>query len=195
MFSSEDTELPNSTIARWFGVFRNSRIDPALELGGGRPPIGDPGMIVQVDETLIGRRKYNRGRVVSGTWVLGMIADDGALRLEICERRDAATLTEMIQRHVAAGSIVHTDGWRAYRGLSDLGYTHQVVNHSVEFVADDGAHTQAIESQWRSLRRRISPGGRRHDEIGDYLIEHIWRRKCRLEGRDPSADLIRHLKY
>jgi len=65
---------------------------------------------------------------------------------EVVERRDAATLMEVILRHVAPGSIVHTDLWRGYNDLSDfLDVEHRTVNHSQYFVnPDDGTHTNAI---------------------------------------------------
>ncbi|KAJ8955713.1 hypothetical protein NQ318_008585 [Aromia moschata] len=37
-----------------------------------RGQIGDPGIHVQIDESKFGRRKYNRGRLVEGHWVLGI---------------------------------------------------------------------------------------------------------------------------
>ena len=33
--------------------------------------IGGIGKVVQIDETKIGKRKYNRGRMVEGHWVIG----------------------------------------------------------------------------------------------------------------------------
>jgi len=41
--------------------------------------------VVEIDKTLIGHRKYNRWRLVEGTWMLGMIdihTDD--FRIDIC---------------------------------------------------------------------------------------------------------------
>jgi hypothetical protein len=38
-----------------------------------RGKIGGPNHIVQEDVCKIGRRKYHRGRVVEGNWILGMI--------------------------------------------------------------------------------------------------------------------------
>lgn len=35
--------------------------------------IDGPGCIVEIDEAKIGKRKYNRGRLVDGHWILGMI--------------------------------------------------------------------------------------------------------------------------
>jgi len=168
-------------------------VDVAEHFEGQSGPIGGPGCIVQVDEALIGRRKYNRGRIVEGTWVLGMIASDGQVRLERCagNRRNRQTLEEIIRRNIAPGSTIHTDAWRAYQGLDQMpgmNYSHEVVNHAQNFVAPTGAHTQRIESQWRALRRRFSPGGRRHEDMDENLVEYLW--ECRRREMDPFASLI-----
>jgi hypothetical protein len=43
--------------------------------------IGGEGHVVEIDETKIGKRKYNTGRLKEGTSVLGMIHRDGSFRL------------------------------------------------------------------------------------------------------------------
>ena len=194
VFTHDEGVASRHTIADWFGSLRDRLIDHVENLGGREGQIGGPGVIVQVDEAQIGRRKYERGRVRRDTWVLGLIDEAGQLRMEICSKRDANTLLPIIQKHCLPGSVIHTDGWPAYRGLKSLGYDHAHVNHSVEFVAPDGTHTQRIESQWRALRRRFHSGGLRHDDIGDHLIEYMWRRKCRQDGVDPFVDLVRILR-
>jgi len=123
-----------------------------------------------------------------------MVDDQGAVRMEVCERRDKDTFQGLILRNIAPGSIIHSDSWRAYHGLNALGYQHSTVNHSIEFVAQDGTYTQKIESHWRALRRMFSPGGRRHDDIADYLVEFLWRQKCRRDGLDPFPELIKILR-
>lgn len=173
---SSDAQKPAlTTVVRFFNRLR-ALIDSRVQ---DRSPIGGPGEIVQIDEALLGRRKYNRGRVVQGTWVLGMIAESGAVRFEVVADRKAKTLLEVITRNVARGSIIHTDQWASYARLETLGYTHGTVNHSERFVSPDGVHTQRIESQWRCIRRRFSKGGIRHKNIQSYLCEYMWRRACR----------------
>ena len=190
IFDSDEDLVADTTISRWFDIFREAIVSKLNSINGWNF-IGGPGIVVQIDEAQIGRRKYNRGRIKEDTWVFGMIDANGEVRMEICPRRDAATLTGILQRYVAPGSIIHSDGWRAYKGLESLGYKHSTVNHKVEFVAGDGTHTQAIESQWRSLRRMFSPGGRRHEYIADYLVEFIWRQNIRRENEEPFVELIK----
>ena len=46
--------------------------------------IGGPGHVVEIDECKIGRRKCNRGRMIEGQWIIGMIDLNGDFRIEIC---------------------------------------------------------------------------------------------------------------
>ena len=50
------------------------------------------------------------------------------------------------------GSTVKTDEWRAYGTLSDEGFNHLRVNHSLSFVSAEGIHTQLIESLWSQTK-------------------------------------------
>lgn len=52
----------------------------------------------------------------------------------------------IIERYVLPGSIVRTDCWAAYPGVTQLGMdlTHQTVNHSETF-RDGDVHTNTIE--------------------------------------------------
>ena len=104
------------------------------------PQIGGPGVVVQIDESLFRHKsKYHRGRAPKKeVWVFGMV--DTSFKpvrgyMEIVDRRDAATLIPIIERHVAPGSIIYSDQWRAYAQLSNnQNYTYASVNHSEYFV-------------------------------------------------------------
>ena len=39
---------------------------------------------------------------------------------------------------------------------------------------DTGVHTQNIESHWRALKMRITPGGIRKEYLYDHFGEHIF---------------------
>lgn len=195
----EDGQRVNEcTVARWYSRLRRRVVEGARNQQRAGGKIGGPGVIVQVDEALIGRRKYYRGRSRRGVWVVGMVDERGQVRMEVCRKRSAPILERIVRRHVLRGSTVHTDCWRAYSRLGRLGYTHSTVNHSARgrgrFVARDGTHTQRIEACWRALRRFTSPGGRRIARVREYLLEYMWRRRCARTGADELAELVKLLR-
>jgi transposase-like protein len=108
--------------------------------------IGGPGIVVEIDESKFGKRKHNRGHRVEGVWVVGGVerTDKRKVFLITVERRNMAVLERVITRYVRPGSIIHTDCWRGYLNLSNLGYTHYTVNHSIGFNIN-GIHTNTIE--------------------------------------------------
>ena len=67
-----------------------------------------------------------------------------------------ATLQAIIRGRVAAEAVIHSDGWRGYDGLVDVGYSkHFRVNHgSNEFVRGT-AHVNGIEGFWSFAKRRL----------------------------------------
>ena len=125
--------------------------------------IGGPGVIVQVDETKFGKRKYYRSRHVDGTWIFGAIDDDtDEVRLAICPNNKLSkdVLHKIILDEVQLETEIRSDCWKAYIGLDDIGYVHSTGNHSEAFVdPESGVHTQKIESFWRTLKMRIQKRG------------------------------------
>jgi ISXO2-like transposase domain len=76
--------------------------------------IGGDGVVVEVDETKLGKRKYNRGHRVDGVWVMAGVEKTAQKKVFLVEVQDrsAETLLEIIRTHVLPGSIVHTDMFR-----------------------------------------------------------------------------------
>ena len=93
-------------------------------------------------------------------WVLGLFDtqyDPARPYLQLVRRRDARTLLTIIRRHVQPGSLVYTDEWAVYRQMQRvLGFNHQTVNHSVNFVDPiTGVHTQHAESNWSAAKDKF----------------------------------------
>lgn len=82
--------------------------------------------------------------------------------------RTEKTLLPIIKRHVAKGSIICSDGWRAYGNLNEHGYEYFSVLHKEAFKATYenmatgktiGIHTNRIEGAWAHAKahfRRIN---------------------------------------
>jgi transposase-like protein len=166
-----------STISSFYGYFRQLAAD-SLELED--CIIGGEGVVVEIDETKLGKRKYNRGHRVEGVWVIGGVErmEEGKVFLARVEDRSAATLEDVIRRYVRPGSIIHTDMWRGYSQLGSDGiFSHSVVNHSENFKDPvTGVHTNTIEGTWNGLKMQIKPRNRTKGEIEYHLWEFIWRK-------------------
>ena len=143
--------------------------------------IGGKDIIVEVDETKMGKRKYYRGHRVDGVWIFGGIERTDARKIFFAhvEDRSAATLLALIKKHIRPGSIIYSDLWRGYLGLRDMDeYQHSTVNYSQCFVdPSTGVHTNGIEGVWNGLKLRVPPRNRVADGIDEHLWENIWRKK------------------
>ena len=73
--------------------------------------IGGPGIIVEIDESKFGKRKYHRGHRVDGVWVLGFVERTPKKKIMFVplQNRKKETLTAMICRFVKPGSIIYSD--------------------------------------------------------------------------------------
>lgn len=85
-----------------------------------------------------------------------------------------------------------SDEWRAYSSLSFLGYQHQTVNHSQNFVdPGTGAHTNSVEGYWSCVKRQMRRQGvmnTSNDLFATYLLESLWRK--RFHGQDLFEKLL-----
>ena len=142
--------------------------------------IGGGGKIVQIDESKFGKRKYHRGHHVEGQWVFGGIEQDSRKCFMMAvDKRDEATLLPLIERWIEPGTVIISDCWKAYWNLEKHGYTHRTVNHSKEFVNEQGDSTNKIEGHWRQAKVKLPPCGVRKQHFHSYLAEFMWRYKNR----------------
>ena len=114
----------------------------------------------EADESYFGARraKGKRGRGASGkTIVFGLYKRNGKVYTEIVPDVKAKTLQAIIRGRADISSVIHTDGWRAYDGLVDLGYEkHFRVQHgNNEFARTGGQHINGIESFWGYAKHRM----------------------------------------
>ncbi len=80
---------------------------------------------VEIDESYFGPKRIRgkRGRGAGGkTIVFGIFKRNGRVYTEIVPDCRKNTLQKAIRGRVDLQSIVHSDGWRGYDGLVDVGY-------------------------------------------------------------------------
>ena len=158
--------------------------------------IGGPGIVVEIDESLFCRRKYNVGRAIAQQWVFGGLEVGTPARkglLVAVPRRDAATLLPVIQQYVLPGSTIVSDCWRAYNTLPQLGYQHLTVNRNIQFVnPQNGACTNHIECYWKNAKMRNKREcGTARSQLDSYLIEYMWRTQF---GNNPLHNFVAHVR-
>jgi hypothetical protein len=79
------------------------------------------------------------------------------------------------QGKVDLATVIHSDGWRGYDGLADLGFDkHFRVNYRNDEFAPGERHINGIESFWSYAKRRLTK----------------WQRPSSYTLRKPSSALI-----
>ena len=146
--------------------------------------IGGPGIVVEIDETLIVCRKYERGRVLSQLWLFGGIERVSKKKFVVplvgplgeAGHRDKGTLIPIIQQYILPDSVIISDQWGAYKTLKNLGYTHYSINHCENFVdvADSNIHTQNIERLWRDVKEWVKRPGIKSKYLFQYLARYLF---------------------
>lgn len=114
--------------------------------------LGGPNFIVEIDESKVGKRKYNKGRLVDGHWLLSMVErGTGRFRVDLCpnNKRDTETLKEIILRNVEEDTEIHTDFWRAYNLPSTTRRT------SLTWILKVGRKNG--QKKWKGKKSRAEP--------------------------------------
>ena len=115
---------------------------------------------VELDESYFGPKRVRgkRGRGAgSKTIVFGVFKRNGCVYTEIVPDAKKKTLLAVLRGRVELNSVVHTDGWRAYDGLVDMGYEkHFRVNHGDNEFAKGDNHINGIESFWGYAKHRLA---------------------------------------
>ena len=117
------------------------------------------GCEVEVDESYFGARRVRgkRGRGASGkTIVFGIFKRNGCVYTEVVPDCRKRTLQAVIRGRVALDTVIHSDGWRGYDGLVDVGYSkHFRVDHGRAQFVRGPHHVNGIESFWSYAKRRL----------------------------------------
>ena len=144
--STAKTGMSATTLERTLGVryrvawtmlqrFRVAMVDTARKSLSGN---------IEVDETLVGGVKQGGKRGRGTTKSIVVIAIEvlepkgfGRIRMRHIPDASSASLLPFVSAVAAPDSVIHTDGWRGYNGLSELKFTHKV---TVQSTSNDQAH-------------------------------------------------------
>ena len=198
-FAEWKYKINQSTVSRWFKVFRNLAMD--LYDFNLNNPIGGPNIIIQIDECCITKNKYRQGRILSyQKWIFGgvMHGDNSKFFFEYVQRRDENTLLEIIRRKILPGSIIMSDMWGGYRNLEryleENNYLHLQVNHRENFINPiTGANTQSIEAFWSIIKKNLRKRGTNLGNFEDVQMkikENLFKKKYRENLFEIMIDYI-----
>ena len=148
--------------------------------------IGGNGVIVEIDESKFGKRKYNEGHHVEGVWVVGAVERTPQRRIfaTTVTSRDKDIIKSIIYEFIEPGSIIYSDCWKAYpiaiKELNEsdhMNLEHKTVNHSVEFKSDEGVHTNTIEGNWNGMKSGMTSRHMNMETGKNKIMVFIWRRQ------------------
>ncbi|HUB96630.1 MAG TPA: IS1595 family transposase [Stellaceae bacterium] len=129
--------------------------------------LGGPDQIVEADETYVGG-KPRRGtdghktKLARKTPVAILVERDGRARATVMDWPIDGAIKRNIKENVAAGTEMHTDQHKAYRGVEKItGAPHQHVNHTINEYEREGVHSNTAES-WNALLKRSIVGSFHH---------------------------------
>lgn len=176
----EMTQLSSHTVCD-YTLYVREMLSDAVELSD--VVIEGCNIIVEVDETKQGKRKYHKGHRVDGIWVLAGIertAEKRCFAVEI-QDRSAETIYMILKKFIMPGCILYTDCFKSYIGVCiRLYFPHFTVNHSKFFVdPSTGVHTSTVEGLNNGIKIAVPARNRNAKDIRGYLWYMIWRRQNR----------------
>ena len=143
----------------------------------------------EADESYFGARRVRgkRGRGAAGkTPVFGLLKRGGKVYVKVVKNCTKDELMPVIQGKILEGSVIHTDGWKAYDGLILNGYDHYRVFHSKNEFARGKSHVNGIENFWSFAKRRLAKfNGCASDKF------HIHLKECEFRYNHRDDDLLK----
>ena len=170
--------INRNTINRYYNLFRN--LIYSNQLSESEKLFGN----IEVDEAYFGAKrvrgqsgKRKRGRGTLKQPVFGIFERNGRVYTEIVPNCKKDTLQALIIGKISLDSVIHSDGWRGYNGLVDIGYNkHYRVNPSKnEFSKGKGIHVNGIESFWSFCKRRLAKFNGVKKNFDLHLKDSEWR--------------------
>jgi len=114
------------------------------------------------------------------------------------ENVQQVTIQPLIKQTIQSGSLIYTDEYNIYARLTQWGYTHKTVNHSIgEYARDEDGdgfhevHVNTIEGFWSLLRSWLRPHrGISQEKLPLYLAFFEFVHNVRARGKALLPSLL-----
>jgi transposase-like protein len=159
----------------WLHKLRRAMVRPGRDRLNGE---------VEVDETFVGGlREGRRGRDNEGKALVVIAAQRdgrkiGRIRLARIADASAKSLEGFLQQAVEPGTVVHTDGWRGYNGLNQLGYQRRITvqrGHPPSAAVEAFPRVHLVASLLKRWLLGTHQGAVRASHVDYYLDEFTFR--------------------
>ncbi|HXZ13444.1 MAG TPA: IS1595 family transposase [Candidatus Sulfotelmatobacter sp.] len=194
-----ETGVTYKTAWRMFRQIRSLLSDDDLKLEG---------PTVEIDETYYGGvRKFGRGRPMRGdkkkTPVVAIVQRKGKVIARAVRDVSGKSIYPLIRKHVAPGSVIYTDEFAVYDGISKIrtvggpggtpaNFKHFRIKHADGVYVRGDVHTNSVEGLWSLIKRGI--GGVYHSVspayLQTYLNEYTFRYNRRHEGNQQFNAIL-----
>ena len=118
-----------------------------------------------------------------------MVERQGRVRAMVVPDRSAPSLQGNARRYVLPASMIFTDEFPLYRGLTNHFAGHHRIKHKAGVYVDGDVHTQTIEGFWGLVKIERHPP-RRQSQVPSVLLGRV-RRALQLARRDAADVLAR----
>ena len=173
----------------WLHKLRRAMVRPGRDLLTGR---------VEVDESYLGGLEEGlRGRLTEKKALIVVAAQEngmgiGRIRMRQIPDASAESLELFLLDSIEAGSVVHTDGWSAYSGVTSKGYVHEVtiIKRSKATASELLPRVHRVFSLLKRWLMGTHQGAVSHKHLDYYLDEFSFRFNRRRSKRGASFSSV-----
>jgi len=158
----------------WLHKFRQAMVAPGRSRLSGEIEV-DETYLGGLEEGVEGRETYKKALVVIAAQADGKKI--GRVRMRRIPDAGGESLLSFISDVIEPGSLVHTDGWSAYGGISEAGYRHKVtiLRQSTESAVDLLPRVHLVASLLKRWILGTHQGSVSSAHLDGYLDEFTFR--------------------
>lgn len=153
---------------------------------------------VEMDESAYGgkpRLKDQKANIVERArrakakpTIFAMVERKGRVKAMVVPDRSGKTLQGAARKYVLPSSMIFTDEWALYRGISDHFAGHKRIKHEARIYVDGDTHTQTVEGFFGLVKTGIR--GVYHAVSKKYLQSYIDEYAFRYNQRDSATPMF-----